>query len=124
MVIYKVAKNTVEVMDPGIGEMVIYNFEDFLKIWSGVFILIEPSESFKPENNQTTVAQRFKDLLIPHKKVLIQALFGAILYTLLGLSTSIYIEKNNRLRIGWGKYKAFKFVESHYDPGFSVAKHL
>ncbi len=93
MVIYKVAKNTVEVMDPGIGEMVIYNFEDFLKIWSGVFMLIEPSESFNPENNQTTITQRFKDLLTPHKKVLIQALFGAILYTLLGLSTSIYIEK-------------------------------
>jgi len=32
-------------------------------------------------------------LLQPHKSILLQALFGAIIYTILGLSTSIYIQK-------------------------------
>lgn len=93
VVIYKVNGETIEVMDPGIGEIVKYSFDDFMEIWSGVFVLIEPSQDFKPENKNVSVIKRFIELLLPHKKTLFQALLGAILYTLLGLSTSIYIEK-------------------------------
>lgn len=93
VVIYKVQAEFIEVMDPGHGEMIKYTLEDFLKIWSGVFVLIEPSENFHPENKKTSVFTRFKNLLLPHKKVILQALVGALIYTLLGLSTSIYIEK-------------------------------
>ena len=93
VVIYKVEKELIEVMDPGQGEIVKYSFEDFLRIWTGVFVLIEPSQNFEPKSEKTSVFTRFKNLLLPHKKVLFQALVGAIIYTLLGLSTSIYIEK-------------------------------
>ncbi|MCB0486084.1 MAG: peptidase domain-containing ABC transporter, partial [Flavobacteriaceae bacterium] len=44
-------------------------------------------------NEKVSVFKRFWFLLKPHKFVLIQALIGAIIYTLLGLSTSIYIQK-------------------------------
>lgn len=93
VVIYKVNTTTIEIMDPAIGEILKYPFEEFLKIWSGVIVLLVPSQNFRPENKKVAIATRFKELLLPHKKVLFQALFGAVIYTLLGLSTSIYIEK-------------------------------
>lgn len=93
VVVYKVAKEKIEVMDPAFGKMEEYTIEEFLKIWTGVLILLEPNEYFEQKNEKTTVYRRFWNLVQPHKSILIQALIGAIVYTVLGLSTSIYIEK-------------------------------
>lgn len=93
VVIYKVDKTLVTVMDPGTGKFEKYALPDFQKIWTGVLILLEPNEYFEQRNEKTTIYQRFWNLVKPHKSVAIQALVGAVLYTVLGLSTSIYIEK-------------------------------
>lgn len=93
VVIYKVKKETISVMDPGEGKMKMYSIEDFAKIWSGVLVLVEKAESFVEKNEKTSNFQRFIELIAPHKAVLLQALFGAIVFTLLGLCMSIYIQK-------------------------------
>lgn len=93
VVIYKVTKNTIEVMDPAFGKIEKYQLEDFAKIWTGVLILLEPNEYFEQKNEKTSIYSRFWNLVQPHKSILVQALVGAIVYTILGLSTSIYIEK-------------------------------
>ncbi|MCB9425598.1 MAG: peptidase domain-containing ABC transporter [Flavobacteriales bacterium] len=93
VVIYKVKKDTIEVMDPGEGVLKKYTKSEFIDIWTGVLVLLEPRDDFKEENHKTSIASRFFQLLTPHKSVLFQALVGAVLYTLLGLSSSIYIEK-------------------------------
>ena len=93
VVIYKVSKGKVEVMDPAFGKIEEYTLEEFGKIWTGVLILLEPNEYFEQKNEKTSLYQRFWNLVQPHKSILIQALVGAIVYTVLGLSTSIYIEK-------------------------------
>lgn len=103
VVIYKVkqgkkilnsnSKLLIEVMDPTTGTLEYQTIEEFEKMWSGVLILLEPNQEFKTENLKTSVLSRFVDLLLPHRIILFQALIGAIIYTLLGLSTSIYIEK-------------------------------
>lgn len=93
VVIYKVEKDTIHVMDPGEGKMKTYSVEDFAKIWSGVLVLIEKAENFVSKNEKTSNFQRFIELIAPHKVVLSQALFGAIVFTLLGLCMSIYIQK-------------------------------
>ncbi|MBD1434419.1 peptidase domain-containing ABC transporter [Sphingobacterium sp. DN00404] len=93
VVVYKVDKNLITVMDPAIGKMEKHTAEEFAKIWTGVLILLEPNEYFEQRNEKTSIYQRFWHLLKPHKSIVIQALIGAIIYTLLGLSTSIYIEK-------------------------------
>jgi len=56
-------------------------------------ILLLPDEEFKTGNEKVSSLRRFWFLLQPHKTVMPQALFGAAIYTLLGLSTSIYIQK-------------------------------
>ncbi|WPO80246.1 peptidase domain-containing ABC transporter [Flavobacterium sp. KACC 22761] len=93
VVIYKVEKNAITVMDPGLGKMETYTIEDFQKIWSGVLILFAPNDDFKIKNEKTSPIKRFWNLIQPHKTILIQALIGAIVFTVLGLAMSIYIQK-------------------------------
>lgn len=52
-----------------------------------------PDENFEIGNKKVSINTRFWSLIRPHKSVLIQALFGAIIYTILGLSTSIFVQK-------------------------------
>ncbi len=93
LVIYKVEKSAITVMDPGFGKMETYTFEEFQKIWTGVLILFAPNEDFKTLDEKTSPLKRFWNLIQPHKTILIQALIGAILFTVLGLAMSIYIQK-------------------------------
>ncbi|MEF9476723.1 peptidase domain-containing ABC transporter [Chryseobacterium sp. 1B4] len=93
VVIYKVTKDKITVMDPAKGKLEDYKIEDFSKIWTGVLILLEPNEYFEQRDEKTSLYKRFWNLVQPHKSILIQALLGALVYTILGLSTSIYIEK-------------------------------
>ena len=93
IVIYKVEKNTITAMDPAYGKLENYTFEEFQKIWTGVLILFAKNEDFKTYNERISPIKRFWDLVQPHKTILIQALIGAIVFTILGLSMSIYIQK-------------------------------
>ncbi|MCK5402203.1 MAG: peptidase domain-containing ABC transporter [Flavobacteriaceae bacterium] len=93
MVIYKVTKKAIEVMDPGKGKLITYSYEDFKKIWTGVLILFAKNDQFKTYNEKTSAFKRFWDLVQPHKTILIQALFGAVIFTVLGLAMSIYVQK-------------------------------
>src|SRR6056297_1378323 len=93
VVIYRTGKKYIKIMDPGDGKFHKYTYEEFNKIWSGVLVLLAPGEDFRQMNQKVSNLTRFFFLLKPHKTILSQALFGAIIYTLLGLSTSIYIQK-------------------------------
>lgn len=93
VVIYKIHKNIVHIMDPGLGKEVKYSIDEFSKIWTGVLILIEKNEYFEQKNEVISLYSRFWNLIQPHKTVVVQALVGAIVFTILGLSTSIYIQK-------------------------------
>jgi len=93
VVIYKMTPTHVHLMDPGPGKMKKMPIEEFKEMWTGVLLLIAPGEHFETGNSKVSVGMRFWHLLKPHKSILFQALFGAIIYTILGLSTSIYIQK-------------------------------
>jgi ABC-type bacteriocin transporter len=93
VVIYKFTKNYVEIMDPGDGQIHRKTHAEFAEEWTGVLILLSPNNEFIARDEKVPVFSRFRFLLSPHRKVLVQALVGAIVYTVLGLSTSIYIQK-------------------------------
>ena len=93
VVIYKVTPAYVEKMDPGTGRLEKQPIEDFKKEWTGVLVLLSPSGDFKAGNEKVSNFKRFRFLLQPHRGILVQALFGAVIFTVLGLSTSIYIQK-------------------------------
>jgi ATP-binding cassette subfamily B protein len=93
VVVYKFTKDYVEIMDPGDGLMHRKTHAEFAEEWTGVLILLSPNQDFLARNEKVPVLARFRYLLYPHRKILLQALVGAILYTILGLSTSVYIQK-------------------------------
>lgn len=93
VVLYKVSDAGIEYMDPADGQMHKRTIEEFSDMWTGVLMLLVPGESFKTGSEKISNISRFLFLLKPHKSILTQALIGAIVYTLLGLSTSIYIQK-------------------------------
>lgn len=93
VVVYKVQKSHVTYMDPGDGRMHKVTNEAFKRIWTGVLVLMEPEETFKQGNQKTTMTRKFFSLLAPHKSVMMQAVFGALIYSILGLSTSVYVGK-------------------------------
>ncbi len=93
VVIYKIKPGRIEYMDPADGEMHKSTHQKFNEIWTGVLILMAPGPDFQPKNEKIPVYKRFISLLKPHQSILFQALLGAIIYTVIGLSTSVYIQK-------------------------------
>ncbi len=93
VVLYKIDKHSVELMDPASGKMEKRTIEEFEKEWTGVLLLLMPSDDFQMGNQKVSILQRFLYLLSPHRTMLAQALTGAMVYTILGLATSIYIQK-------------------------------
>ena len=93
VVVYKFTKDYVEIMDPGDGEIHRKTHAEFAEEWTGVLILLSPDQGFNARDEKVSVLARFRYLLYPHRTTLVQALIGAIVYTVLGLSTSIYIQK-------------------------------
>jgi ATP-binding cassette, subfamily C, bacteriocin exporter len=93
VVIYKVSKNSITILDPADGRIHKKTNDEFKKIWTGVLILLLPGEGFVTGNKNTSNAKRFWQLIKPHSGIMAQAFFGALVYTILGLSTSIYVQK-------------------------------
>lgn len=93
VVIYKVTKNYITYMDPGDGAFHKVTFLKFKEIWSGVIVLLLPNDGFVTGKQTISNAARFWQLIRPHTAIMIQALLGALVYSILGLSTSLYIQK-------------------------------
>lgn len=93
VVIYNTTPKYIEVMDPADGQLHRHSHEEFKKIWTGVLVLMLPSQNLETGNTKVSVNARFWQLIYPHRSIILQALFGALIYTLIGLSTSIYVQK-------------------------------
>lgn len=93
VVLYKFKKNKVVLMDPALGRLCKVPLEQFEKEWTGVLVILIPNEQFEKRNERVSVLQRFWFLLNPHRAILFQAFIGSLVYTLLGFSTAIYIQK-------------------------------
>lgn len=93
VVIYEVSKTKIRIMDPGTGDLEWRNIEDFNKEWTGILVLMLPKDDFEKADKKVSMLARFRFLLKPHRKAVIESIFGAVIYTLLGLATSIYVGK-------------------------------
>ncbi len=93
VVIYKVSQKHIRIMDPGTGKTEQISLDSFIEQWTGVLVILLPNESFSARNEKISQFLRFWHLLKPHKFILFQSLIGSFFYTILGFSTSIYIQK-------------------------------
>jgi ABC-type bacteriocin/lantibiotic exporter with double-glycine peptidase domain len=93
VVVLKVRKDRVTVMDPATGRFSKCPIDEFKKTWTGVLILLAPGAVFEPSGQRQSRLAWYLHLIRPHRSALVQAGFGPILVTLLALAGSFYIEK-------------------------------
>ncbi|BFG71381.1 peptidase domain-containing ABC transporter [Sediminibacterium sp. KACHI17] len=93
VVLYSIKREQLVYMDPATGTLVKSRHSDFSKIWTGVLLLLEPSGSILIAHKTKSTKKRIYDLLTANGSLLLQGFIGALVYTLLGLSLSIYIQK-------------------------------
>jgi len=91
VVIHKISKKQVLVADPAKG-LVEYLPEDFFKQWTGILILMVPSNEFEKDKENKSTLARFFRLLLPQKKLLINIFFTSLIYTVLGIGASFYFK--------------------------------
>jgi len=92
-VLYRINKKWVKLMDPLDGKMHSMLHEGFKMEWTGIALILVPSPDFKPMNKRGSAGRKFIALMWPHKSIILQSLFGAFAYSLLGLTTSVYVQK-------------------------------
>jgi ATP-binding cassette, subfamily C, bacteriocin exporter len=93
VVIYKVTPKYVQFMDPEYGDMKKFTLENFEKEWTGYMVLLQPDENFKAGKIGTSKAKVILSLLKPNRGSIVQMIVGSLLYTILGITTSIYVGK-------------------------------
>lgn len=91
VVIYQVKRKVIQIMDPANGKLKRMTWPEFSDIWKGILLLLLPSDSFEAGTKTKKIWPWFWKLLKPHYAILIQAIVGSMLYTLLGFSTSVFI---------------------------------
>lgn len=93
VVIYRASATQITYMDPGDGEIHKCTIDKFKEMWTGILVIMEPSDNFHKGKVAKSNFSKFISLLKPHKYVMLQALFGALICSILGLSTSVYVGK-------------------------------
>lgn len=93
VVVERADERRVWIMDPAHGERRVDRRADFDPRWTGALLLLSPADRFEPLPPAASLGQRLRCLVAPHGRALAQALVGALVYTLLGLATSIYVRQ-------------------------------
>jgi len=93
VVIYKIKKKAISIMDPAVGRIEKWSYEKFFESWTGITLIASPGKHFISDSKEKSIYKEFLNLIKPHKSIIFQSLTGAILFSLLGISTSIYVEK-------------------------------
>lgn len=91
VVIHRIKKDIVTVADPAVG-IIKYPMEEFFAIWSGVLLLMVPSEQFDQRDETTGFFTRFLALLMPYKGLLAQIFLASVIYTFFGILGAFYLK--------------------------------
>ena len=93
VVLLKITRTVIKIMDPADGAIHRIRHEDFKSQWTGVLVLIAPGERFTTRNEKASLTTRLLQLVKPSRGILLQSLVGALIYSILGLSVSLYVGK-------------------------------
>jgi ATP-binding cassette subfamily B protein len=94
VVVYRVQKAAVLVANPAVGIRKLSR-EEFCQLWTGNLLLVVPEPQAAPVGLGTALVspwRRFLGLLSGHTSVLFEAFCCALLMTLLGVSTSYFVQ--------------------------------
>lgn len=93
VVVERADAETVWLMDPAAGVRRKENRGRFDAQWTGALLLLAPVAGISHDHHAPSRNARVWQLLRPHRSALAQSLLGALVYTVLGLATSIYVQQ-------------------------------
>ncbi|KXY12698.1 peptidase domain-containing ABC transporter [Bacillus paranthracis] len=91
VVVYKIKNQKIYVADPAEG-LVVYSRDDFCKIWTGILVLLVPSQNFQTGNKDVGTLSRFLVLLKTQKSLLFPIFLASIFLNLFGLLGAFYFK--------------------------------
>jgi ATP-binding cassette subfamily B protein len=94
VVLYRAGRKSVVIADPAYGVQKI-SPDEFAGRWTGYLVLMTPDEARRPateSQGSKSPLNRFLSLLRLHRGVLFEAIVCAVLMTLLGISTSYFVQ--------------------------------
>ena len=91
VVIHKITKNQVIIADPAKG-IVKMTPDQFFNMWTGVLILLVPSETFKKGKETKNIYERFWSLLVPQRKLIFDIFLASVCITILGILGAFYFQ--------------------------------
>lgn len=91
VVIHEVKDNKVIIADPGEG-VVEWSKETFLERWTGILMLAVPKPEFSTKEGSKSPLSRIVNLIKPNLGTLTETFICALLFTILGLGTSYYVQ--------------------------------
>lgn len=92
VVLIDVADGQVKIMDPAEGAIKRMGISDFADTWTGALLLLKPGEGFTT-NRKIATWKKITALMRPHRKYLALASGCAILFSLLGLAGTVYLQR-------------------------------
>ena len=93
MVLDRFNEQRVCLMDPSDGSARKMSWEEFGRFWTGIIILLKPGENFNAYQEQSSSYARIWELIRPHKFRFISTWLLALVYTVLGLTMSLFIQQ-------------------------------
>ncbi|HET9983054.1 MAG TPA: peptidase domain-containing ABC transporter [Longimicrobiales bacterium] len=93
VVVCEASERSITVMDPAQGRLRTTPLDGFVERWTGILVLLLPAPDLVRRDEVRSTPARFLDLLRPHGAVVAAALAGALAYTILGLSTAVFVQK-------------------------------
>lgn len=91
IVIHRIYKKHIIVADPGKG-IVKYSIDDFSKIWSGMLLIMAPSNSYAKIKDKESSFESFAKLLIPQWKFLVFVSICSLITTLISVISPFYFK--------------------------------
>ncbi len=91
LVIYKITKKYIYVMDPASGYKKIKR-EDFLKEWTNIILIFKPYKKIPLFELKNKLKNLFLDIVIKEKKLITKIILTDVIITILSITTSYYIK--------------------------------
>ena len=91
VVIHKVKDNKIYIADPEKG-LVTYLIEEFCPMWTGILVLMNPTEKFQKGKESQGTFSRFALLLKQQTNLLVPLFFASIFFNLFGLLGAFYFK--------------------------------
>ena len=91
VVLYKISPKGMIVGDPALGLRKLTK-DEFREKWTGVLVFITPTVRLQDAVESKSSFSRLCSLVIPYRRLFLDALLAAILMTILGLTSSFFIQ--------------------------------